>query len=360
MTNVLNVEDLISATAKCQKGVLWKDSVAQFSLHRFERCNKLIDELDSGKYKLSPYSVFDIYEPKHREICSTRFRDRVVQKALNDWGLRDAMSKDFILDNMACQVGKGTDKARARLQKHLRDYVNKKGVNGYALKLDIHNFFGSTPHSTIKKAYAKCVKDAWVRGQMFKVVDSFGDGVGAGLGSELTQISQLAILSPCDHYIKEQLHVKWYCRYMDDFVLVSDSKEHLKYCLAELVKVLESLGLTLNGNKTKITTLKQGVNYLGFKYKVTESGKVLITRLSSKYKRTKRLMRARARLVKSGRMSLEKFKDCYRTMREGIGYSECEYRKKKPNRPKTSNYYLLQRLDRLYKALLLEVENATY
>jgi DNA-binding transcriptional MerR regulator len=74
--------------------------------------------------------------------------------------------------------------------------------------------------------------------------------------------------------VKEKQRIKYYSRYMDDFVLIHESKEYLKMCLAEIKELVESLGLELNP-KTQIFPIKNGVDYLGFHIYLTETGKVV-------------------------------------------------------------------------------------
>ena len=100
-------------------------------------------------------------------------------------------------------------------------------------------------------------------------------------------------LDKVDRLIKEKLRVKIYSRYMDDFVLVHEDKEFLKSALEEITAVVEKLGLKFN-SKTQIFPLKNGVTFLGFRYFVTPTGRLVKT----VRKKTKRRIRSRARLLK--------------------------------------------------------------
>lgn len=102
--------------------------------------------------------------------------------------------------------------------------LNKQGTEGWVLKADLKNFFGSTSHELAYSAVTKRVNDEWVNGEIKRIIDSFNQGddpeVGMGLGSETTQLIQLAVLDDFDHFIKEQLHIKHYVRYNDDFIII--------------------------------------------------------------------------------------------------------------------------------------------
>ena len=77
-----------------------------------------------------------------------------------------------------------------------------------------------------------------------------------------------------DHMIKERLGIKMYGRYMDDFYLIHPDKDYLRYCLEEIKKYLVPLGLELN-QKTAIFPLTQGIDFLGFRTYLTDTGKVV-------------------------------------------------------------------------------------
>ena len=156
---ICSFEALYKATFICKKNVMWKDSVAGFVKNALTNCHTLHSELMNDKYRLSKYSIFTVHEKKERIIVSTRFRDRVVQRSLCDNYLTEQLTKGFIYDNCACQPGKGSDMARKRLKCHLQRFYRKHGLNGWVLKVDIHDYFGSTLHEVAKAAVAKRVPD---------------------------------------------------------------------------------------------------------------------------------------------------------------------------------------------------------
>lgn len=90
-------------------------------------------------------------------------------------------------------------------------------------------------------------------------------GKGLPIGNMSSQILAIYYLNKLDHFIKEKLKVKYYIRYMDDFILIHHDKEYLKYCLSEIKQELAKLKLQLN-NKTTISEIHQGVNFLGYRF----------------------------------------------------------------------------------------------
>lgn len=310
-TDVCSFENLYKSILICKKGVVWKDSVSKCSTRALVTAWRLKKKLDNDTYVIMEYYKFIIYEPKQRDIISTRFIDRVFQRSLCDNYLYHALTNSFIYDNGACQKYRGTDFAKRRLKVHLQKFYRKHEDNGYVLKCDIKNYFGSTKHWVAKQAIAKRVENEWVLQHVFKIIDSYdeGDATGLGLGSQITQLVQLAVLDDLDHYIKELLKIKRYVKYMDDIVLIHGDKEYLEYCKAEIEHFLGGLKLNLNVRKTQIFPLKQGINFLGFSYKYTHTGKVLMLLTKQNITKRKRKIRKYVQLYLDGKMTVEQIED---------------------------------------------------
>lgn len=271
---IISYDCLKEGLRKSCKGVMWKDSVANYRLNAVKNTWKLRQDLLNGTYQIQAYHVFHITEPKVREIVATRLRDRQFQRSLCDNYLYEAVTKGFIHDNCACQIGKGVSFAHKRMGVHLRRYFNKHGKDGWVLQCDIAKFFPSTPHETAKKAIRKRVKDDAIYQHIANIIDSFGGDHGIGLGSQASQLIELVILDDLDHFIKERLRIKHYIRYMDDFILIHQDRSVLENALQEIRRRVEALGLKLN-HKTHIFPLKQGIKFLRWRYLLTDSGKIV-------------------------------------------------------------------------------------
>ena len=310
---VCSFDNLHKAMYKCKKGVTWKDSVSRYVNNGFVSVLKLQKSLEQETYKIDEYYNFTIHEPKKREIISTKFKDRVFQRSLCDNYLYEEITKNFIYDNGACQNNRGTGFSRNRLKTKMQKYYRKHGNEGYVLKVDFKNYFGSTPHFTAKNALKKVVKDEWALEHTYGIIDTYdnGDAIGLGLGSQITQLVQLLVLSDLDHYIKEKLKIKYYLRYMDDLILIHPDKEYLYKCLDEIRQTSFNLGLTLNSKKTQIFKLSQGINFLGFKYNLSITGSVFCLLLKENIKKRKKKLRKYRSLVAEGKMTQEKANESY-------------------------------------------------
>ena len=280
----LDFKNMYKGLKKCCNNVRWKTSVSQFEMNGLKNTAKALRDIKSGKYKLSEYQNFTIYEPKLRHITATKIRDRQIQRSMCDTTLYDLLTKSFIHSNGACQKGKGTTFVLNDFKKQLQKYYRKHGNDGYYLKCDIHHFFENINHDILKDKLAERIDDEHILYMVYMIIDSFGDK-GLGLGSQVSQLLALFYLDELDHIIKEKLHIKVYTRYMDDFVLVSESKEQLIKAKKYIEAYLAGIDLELN-NKTVLQKVKYGIMYLHWKYKITDTGKVLM--LPDKKRCTKR------------------------------------------------------------------------
>ncbi|MFA6778172.1 MAG: RNA-directed DNA polymerase [Paludibacteraceae bacterium] len=292
-------KSLYHGLRKAQRNVIWKDSVSFYSLNNLKQTHRLRQSLLDNSYEISPYQIFTIHEPKEREIAATRIRDRQFQRSLCDSYLYRAVTKGFIRDNCACQRGKGVDDVLNRMDCHLHRFYRHHGTDGWILKCDIHHYFAETSHEVAKAAIRKRVDNDEAYRRVCDIIDSFGTDKGIGLGSQVSQLIELAVLDDLDHYIKEQLHIEHYLRYMDDFILIHESKDYLKQCLAQIKVKLASIGLELN-DKTAFTKVSQGVRFLKWKFSVTPTGKV-IRKLSKRS-----IVKERRKLKKLGNKVQEK------------------------------------------------------
>lgn len=280
----ISFEHLYKGLKSACRNVRWKDSVIRYEAYGLRNTYLLRQALLDGTYEISPYQTFKVHEPKERFIYAPRLVDRQLQHALCDTGLYDDIAEHFIRDSMACQKGRGTDDALRRFKVHLRRYFNKYGIEGWVLKCDIHHFFPNTPHNTVKATARKYISDPQAANMVCRVVDSFDGEVGLGLGSQISQIMELLVLNDLDHFIKERLHIKYYIRYMDDFILIHPDKTYLQYCLREIEAKLTMLGLSLN-RKTNIQPLHHGVMFLKWHYYILPTGRIIMK--ISKSKRAK-------------------------------------------------------------------------
>lgn len=313
--------DLMLAVKECRRDVMWKDSVAGFSLNRIMNCDRLMKELENGTYRLSSYTCFQVHEPKDRDIVATNIRDRVVQRALCDTYLYEAMTRGFSRNNMACQVGKGTAACRKRMLQYSTEAVRRYGDSCYVLKVDIKGYFANTTHAVAKAVVARRVDNLWARQYVFNLIDSFhgitGDHCGIGLGSQISQLIELAVLDDLDHIIEDRLGIDLYIRYMDDLVMFG-TKDMLRNALDVVVGYLKPLDLDISRRKTFISKFGS-FEFLGFRYHRHGDGIRMELIKKKEYAERRKLRR------QLGTMPLKKVDDGFRAWkanaRQGTDYT---------------------------------------
>lgn len=336
MINVADYDALLDSMMKCKCGVLWKDSAAHFYLNSAEEVYKLCKELKDGTYKERPQKKFTITSPKEREVVSISFRDRVYQRSLNDNVIYPQMSKSLIYDNCACQKNKGTDFARNRLKMHMQKMYRKHGNKYYVLKMDIRHYYQTMQHDIAKKCFAKHI-DQQHYDMAKQVLDSYEGEIGYNPGSQMIQITGISVLNDIDHFIKERLHVKHYMRYMDDMIILSNDINELKNIKYRVANELKKIGFELHRNKTKIYSAVDGFMFLGFKFRITKTGRVIMTVDPTRVKAERKKLYRLVKLAKQGKRTHAKVDACYESW--------------KNHAAKGNSYKLLQRMDAYYQSL---------
>lgn len=282
---------LYNAHKRTRRGKRDKREVIEFEINLSESLTVLSNELKSGTYKVSPYRAFTIYEPKERVIHALSYRDRVVQEALCKNIIAPLFEPRLIHANAACRVRKGTHFAINSVSDFLRDYYKTHGTNeGYVLRCDVRKFFDSVNHDVLKGKIKKVFHDKRTLALLNLIIDSYETTANTGLpvGNQTSQWFGIYYLDSFDRMVKEKLGIKYYSRYMDDAVLISDSKEKLKECRDILKFLLKSEDRMDFNQKTQIAPLKNGIEYLGWHYYLTKNGKVIKrvkTQTKKKYKR---------------------------------------------------------------------------
>ena len=261
-SRLVTFENLLLAAKKSSRGKKSKKSVAGFVFGLEKEIIWLLEELTENKYAPRPYNVFEIREPKPRQICSSYFRDRVVHHAICNI-LEPIFERRFIFDSYACRKEKGSHKALKKCQLYTRKYK-------YFLKCDIRKYFDSVDHEILKQFLQKLIKDQKFLNLLAIIIDHqvpyAVQGKGIPIGNLTSQYFANFYLDRLDHYMKDTLAVGGYIRYMDDFITFSDSKEELQIFLEKIRSFVGSnLKLELKEKVTKIAPVTDGVPFLGFR-----------------------------------------------------------------------------------------------
>ena len=274
--SIVTFENVLSAAQKAAKGKREKPSVLHFFTYLEENLWQIKTELQGKTWQPGSYKTFSIYKPKPRMISAAPFKDRVVHHALINI-VGPLLERSFIFDTYANRTAKGTHKAIGRYQHYLTKYA-------YVLKCDIRKYFPSIDHEILKSLLRRkigCADTLWL---IDTIIDNSniqaeyihyfpGDTLftpherrkGLPIGNLTSQFFANYYLSFLDHYVKEVLRCKGYVRYVDDYVLFSDSKAELWKWKKAIEEFLQQFRLMLNADRTELYPATEGKCFLGQK-----------------------------------------------------------------------------------------------
>lgn len=156
----------------------------------------------------------------------------------------------------------------------------------YCLKMDIKKFYPSINHKILKRILKKKIKDKELLQLLSEVIDS---AEGVPIGNYLSQFFANLYMAYFDHWVKEELKVKYYYRYADDIVLLSDSKDQLRrWFVAIKLYLTHELQLKLKDNYQIFPVDSRGIDFVGYVFyhthtRLRKSIKMKLWRLIDKY-----------------------------------------------------------------------------
>ncbi len=321
--NICNIENIIKESKKIK--VKNKKKLEKFNDYYSINIISIYNELNNKTYKIGKYNIFKIYEPKERIIMSLSIKDKIVNNLVSKYIL-NVLDKSLINENIATRKNKGTSLGIKLLKKYLNKMKTKEF---YILKFDIKKYFYNIDHNKLKGIINKKIKDKDSINLINQIIDStnyvnnygYTKYKGISIGNMTSQIFAIYYLNELDHYIKEKLKIKYYIRYMDDGILIHESKEYLKYCLKEITNILKKYKLELN-NKTKIYTKKEGITYLGFYFKI-KNNKVIITLKNKTKQKFKKKMKILNKLYVNNILTEKEVKQVISSYKGHLSKGKC-------------------------------------
>jgi RNA-directed DNA polymerase len=268
------LENLIAAAHKALRGKRIGQPGAGFLADFEKEVCALHEELWAGAYRHGAYHYFTIYEPKERVVAAAPFRDRVVHHAIVRV-IEPIFERRFIEDSYACRTGKGTHAAMRRAAEFARRWP-------YALKCDVRKYFPSIDHEVLLGLLERVIGDGRLMRLIGHIVDSHADGArqvwppggdlldvrtvkrGLPIGNLTSQFFANVYLNPLDHFVKHELRVKGYLRYMDDFLLFGYDRAQLRRHGRAVGEKLRELRLDLHPDKYRLVPTASGVDFAGY------------------------------------------------------------------------------------------------
>jgi len=227
---------------------------------------KLHQDLADGTYQHSKYHPFKLSDPKPRNIHKANVRDRLLHKAIYRI-LYPTFDRTFISDSYSCRNDKGTHKAFTRLESVTKKVSKNYTKPCFALKCDIRRFFDSVDHKILINLLESKIANEELLNLLKNIIQSFehSSSKGMPLGNLTSQLFANIYMDPLDKFAKHKLRAKYYLRYADDFVFLSDGKDGLMGYLVEVNQFLKiNLKLNLHPNKLHLRKLNWGIDYVGY------------------------------------------------------------------------------------------------
>jgi len=254
----LDRDALHRAYLRSRQGKRSLPSTLAFEQNLGANIEALFHELHDGTYQIQPYRKFQVHEPKTRDICAPTFRDRIVQHALYEI-LYPIFDRTFIHDSYGCRVGKGTHKAADQAQRFLRE----SRQDSYYLQLDIKKFYYSINRRILREQLARKIKDQRFLDLSVAFTEQ-DDPLGLPIGNLLSQLFALIYLDAFDQWVKRDLKIKRYVRYVDDSILFDLDRQQAQALRDEIAEWLW-VHLELRLSRHTIAPIKRGFNFVGFR-----------------------------------------------------------------------------------------------
>lgn len=242
----------------------FKPDAIRFSQNETANLEALRQSVIAGKYRPSEYIQFSVFEPKERVIYAPRYRDKIVQHAVNNV-LRDFYEPKFIFDSYACIRNKGNQRAVLRTQQFMRSAAINYSTP-WIVKADVQKFFYSIDRDIVKSVVRRKVTCSRTLALLDRIVDSSPNEKGLPLGNLTSQLLANVLMNEIDHYIKRTLKVKYYVRYADDLILLVDGKAtagDVLGCIRSFGR--DVLNLTFPDRKCFIRPLWMSLEALGYR-----------------------------------------------------------------------------------------------
>jgi len=261
-----------------------RPSVARFSLDADTRIFELHRSLRTGRYRPLPYRQSVVRDPKLRLISAPAITDRVLHQAIVS-ELAPVYNRSYIDHSYACLAGRGPQRA-------VLCYLRWTRQHRLRLSLDIRRYFASVDHEILlERVLLPRLRDERTR-RLLGMLIEHGGGVyrtplaqqvldlhrdplppntGLPIGSCLSQWAANLYLDGLDHFVKRQLRIAGYLRYLDDFTLFAADPDVLLAARTAISTWLaDRRRLQLNPKKHRICSTRQPSTFLG--YRVSRAG----------------------------------------------------------------------------------------
>lgn len=261
---IYDMENLRKAHKNAKKGKGWYDEVKMVEADPEQYLGQLQQMLINKTYNTSEYEIFIKRDSlKEREIYKLPyFPDRICQWAILQV-IEPYIINSLTADTYSAIPKRGIHQAFHKLQDSIQNDV--PGTQ-YCLKLDVKKYYPSIDHYILKTKFRQLFKDPNLIWLLDEIIDSTPGDKGIPIGNYLSQYCGNYYLSGFDHWIKEVKRVKYYFRYMDDIVILANTKEELHQLRKDIAEYFRvELKLTIKENWQVFPTFDRGVDFVGYR-----------------------------------------------------------------------------------------------
>lgn len=229
-------------------------------LNRERIIDELIDRIECDMYNIRGYKEFEVVEHgKVRQIQSVPLEDRIALHAIMAVVGRH-IKKRLIRDTYAAIPERGMHDGLSRVRKALTE--DPEGTK-FCYKLDIKKFYQSINQDLILYSLSRIFKDQRLLNTLSRILRVLPDGLSIGMRPS-QDLGNLLLSTFVDHYIKDQLGIKYYYRYCDDIVVLGGSKEELNKIAGIIHEKVENIGLSIKPNEQIFPVESRGIDFLGY------------------------------------------------------------------------------------------------
>ena len=338
----VNVYDLLDIYDKeISKNTKNKKKINNFERNKMENIYDIKNIIESGKYKVGKYNIFSINSPKYRIVMSINVKDKIINHYVARFILIPKLDKYLDIRNCATRKNMGYDYAIKLLIKYLEE--NKKDGKFYILRIDISKYFYSIDHEVLKSLLKdkldvdeykiisdiidstnydyinedilriknKLIELDKKRSKEIEEIPLIEKGKSLPIGNMTSQFLSIFYLYKLDHYIVNDLKLKYMVKYMDDYVIIFNDREYLKYALKVISSKLEKeYKLRINKRKTMKLDSYHGFEFLGYNFRVINN-RVIINIKSDNKKSMKNNIKKLGYLYRN---NLINYKRCFNSM----------------------------------------------
>ncbi len=289
---IFTATNILKAYYDCRKTKRQTINAIKYELDLENNLAALKEVLLNKTYRPGRSICFVVTVPKPREIFAASFGDRITHHVLINQ-VQEIWEKGiFIEDCYACRKGKGHHFGMLRVAEFVKNY-------DYYGQFDIRSFFSNINKSILYEIFSKVItaqnRPDWWKDEVLwlaKVI-IFNDPtqnyvykgdpalkklvppgkslfdqemeIGMPIGNLTSQFLANVYLNELDHFVKDDLDCQAYGRYVDDFLVFSNSKSEIISWRNAMNKFLgERLNLKLHPRKQQIQPTRHGVPFVGY------------------------------------------------------------------------------------------------